>query len=238
MHCGQRLASRSAIPSRGTVLGAMADGWTVVEVVGAATGAVVLLGGAAAVVAGLYGRKANPSLDVSAIARPDGRVVLFVRASVSAPGVRPIRVTREGDHTPFVRVIEALDGVMDGPIRYGREYRSPMIFGGGVVGPGETASKTDLFYQPPPAPDLMGWSVVFVVDVPRLWPTRRGWWTWAINAFVPTPDDEGGSGIGAPRHSEVVAGVILPDRKPETLAKYDLSLLADRNATRDHRSTA
>jgi hypothetical protein len=214
----------------------VADGWTVVEVVGAATGAVVLLGGAAAVVAGLYGRKANPSLDVSAIARPDGRVVLFVRATVSAPGVRPIRVTREGDHTPFVRVVEALDGVMDGPIRYGHEYRSPMIFGGGVVGPGETASKTELFYQPPPAPDLIGWSVVFVVDVPRLWPTRRGWWTWAANAFVPMPTDGGGPGMGVSRLSEVVAGVILPDRKPETLAEYDRSLLADRKPVRGHRS--
>lgn len=192
----------------------MADNWTILEAVATAGGTIVLIGGA--VVAGLYGRKANPALAATTFRRPDGLVVLSVLTSVSAPGVRPIRVAKSAktkkphrwyplfgpkeprktkkDHAPFVQVLEVLDGD-DGPLTYGKEYRGYPKIGGETVGPGETLSKVVLFHQPPVPANLVGWEVGFFVDVRRsLWFLhRRKWWAWAVDTFVPVPEVPAGT---------------------------------------------
>lgn len=163
----------------------MSDGWNVLESLSTLAGSLVLVGGA--LLAGRYGRKANPTVEAEAFPRPDGSVILAARASVSVPGVLAVKLAKDGAHAPIVRVVEVLIG-RDGELRAGAEYEGKTVIAGGErVGGGETVSKTDEFPLPVPTLNLVGWRVFFLVDAAR-WPRSRGWWQWAADCFVPVPE--------------------------------------------------
>jgi hypothetical protein len=159
-----------------------------VEAVGTAASAVVLIGGAA--LAARYGRKANPSIEASAHTRPDDRIILTARVSVTVPGVLPIRLAKEGPHAPLVRVVEVLISE-DGYLRTGNEYEGKKgIFKGERVNAGETVANTDEFPLPAPTINLVGWRVSLLVDVRRhlRFLYKEKWWRWGAGCFVPVPD--------------------------------------------------
>jgi hypothetical protein len=167
----------------------MTNGWVVLEALATLGATVVLMAGA--VVAAFYGRKANPAVEAEPTVRPDGSVVLAVRVSIGAPGVRSIRMAKTPGHTPTITVTEVLDG--EGGLHDGEEYKEQPFAGVGIdesdeiVSGGETVAKTTLFTLAAPTPDLVGWFVTFFVDVPkrwRRWPRQMHWWSWAADTFV------------------------------------------------------
>jgi hypothetical protein len=163
------------------------NGWTVLEAV--ATTVAAALAVVAALVAAFYGRKANVGATGAAHLQPDGHVVLAVEVSISAPGVRPVRISAKGDHVPTITVTEVLsDGPEGDPLRHGAAWEDADGFEDEeLVGAGETVSRVVLFHQPVPTPELVGWSVTFLVDGPKFPTWARGWWTWTADAFVEVP---------------------------------------------------
>ncbi|MGH9090345.1 MAG: hypothetical protein ACRDZR_03040 [Acidimicrobiales bacterium] len=158
--------------------------WVMVEALSAAVSAGVLLVGG--VVAAMYGRKVNPSVDAGAHLRPDGHVVLTVRSTIASPGVVAVRIPEMPGHVPVVTVTEVLqgkDGLHDGAVYPG----SPLFDGRETVGGGEMVARTELFFMPPPTPNLVGWRAEFFVDV-RRFAKRWQWWTWGATTFVRAPE--------------------------------------------------
>jgi hypothetical protein len=167
------------------------NGWAVLEALSTLGGSVVVAVGA--VYAALYGRKANVDVEADAHLRPNGQVVVVVKASVSARGVRKIRIATEEGHVPTLRVTEVLDGEEGEDLHDGAVYEQTDAFAEeDQVGAGETVTKVVLFHQPPPTSNLVGWRVTFLVDVPKFL-TFRSWWTWSVYAFVEVPTVEDAS---------------------------------------------
>ncbi len=166
----------------------MADAWAITEAVATAVSTGVLVVGA--VTAAVYGKKASPSVTASAIARPEGHLVLTATASIANPGVRPLHISEPSpdpakEDSPVVRVVEVIDS--GAGLHNGEQYVSNPIAPGVTVGPGQTVAKTVLFRLPEPLPDLAGWRVTFFVEVAR-WPNKKKTWIWAAaDAFVELP---------------------------------------------------
>jgi hypothetical protein len=153
----------------------------------AASAGVLLVGG---YLAQRYGKRANPSVRARAFWRANGGTGLEVRVTIKCVGLKILRIRRDGNHVPTLRISEVVDTDTDtGYVQTELQKIVVANLKGQIAGPGETINCTELFHVPSLPANLVGWLIELVVEVRR--PIRR-WksWTWDETVFV-TADTEG-----------------------------------------------
>jgi hypothetical protein len=155
--------------------------WQIVEAVGTAASAAVLLLGA--YFAQRYGRRADTHLKARLFPRGTGHIGLEVQVEVKAVGLKPVRLIRSDNQTPTLTVMDVIDDGLRFQYPVEEEKRVDGLLGQ-YAGPGETVRCTTLFHLHAPTPDQAGWWIEFSFDARR--PVARwAFVTWHEEAFIP-----------------------------------------------------